>query len=89
MVCCRFAAMYDAGRQSYRRDITGIRFARIKLLCSQIQPEFLSDAQSLACIGARIPIKFKSVNRDKPTSELMLVASHMRMLLYAGCGLWV
>lgn len=66
--------MYDAGRQSYRRDI--IHFARIKLLFSQTWPKHLSDAQSLACIGVRIPIKFTDKISDEPTSELELVASH-------------
>ncbi|KAH9934219.1 uncharacterized protein B0H18DRAFT_547792 [Fomitopsis serialis] len=79
-----FAAMYDAGNDKFQETI--VNFAKIKLLCSQDEPVLLTEAQSLACIGIRIPLEFKACVPADLENERILVAKHLRLLLYAGRG---
>ncbi|KAH9934215.1 uncharacterized protein B0H18DRAFT_1114955 [Fomitopsis serialis] len=77
-----FGAMYDAGSEALRKNV--VDFAKIKLLYSEADPELLTSAQSLACIGVRIPIDFKAYVPADLENERILVARHLRSLLYAG-----
>ncbi|KAH9911485.1 uncharacterized protein B0H18DRAFT_358315 [Fomitopsis serialis] len=76
-----FGALYDTGR---REEI--VHVAEAKLLNSQTSPEHLTQNQLLACMGVRIPLVFKASVPDDLEKERLLVADHMRLLLYASTG---
>ncbi|KAH9828946.1 uncharacterized protein C8Q71DRAFT_891689, partial [Rhodofomes roseus] len=78
-----FAAMYDAGDADFQQDI---KFAGTKLLHSKTHPSSLTAMQSLACMGVRIPIHFHPTVPPDMVKERILVAQHLRLLLYAGLG---